>query len=331
MQHPLKKGTVMQNSFTSGIIPAPVLPFHEDGAVDWATYERYLGQLVEGGANAIAMNMAASEGGSLTPDEQAEVIRRAKSVAAGACPIVSGVLSGYTMGAVAAAKRMVDAGADALVVFPSLPTFISKPISIDMLVEFHADIAAAIDVPVIAFQTSNADYPPGTLTELAKIANIVAVKDAAFDFDKSARIVDEVRATKGAMAVLTGNDTFILEAMLLGASGALIGFAGTATAELVRMQSLASQGKITEAYAIWFKLGPLARLCWQAPLRDYRVRMKYVLMRQGILPNCVARKPQPAISAEDRHAIDHCLEQHGLLDPAYHPAGRASVPLRAAS
>jgi 4-hydroxy-tetrahydrodipicolinate synthase len=314
----------MPSDLTSGVIAAPVLPFQEDGSIDWVSYERYIAQLAAGGARAIAMNMAASEGGSLTPDEQSEVIRRAKAVVSNACPIVSGVLSGYTMGAVAAAARMVDAGADALVVFPSLPTFISKPISIDMLVEFHADIAAAVDVPVIAFQTSNSDYPPGTLTELAKIPNMVAVKDAAFDFDKSARIVDELRAAGGKMAVLTGNDTFILEAMLLGASGALIGFAGTATAELVRMHALAMQGKITEAYAIWFKLGPLARLCWQAPLRDYRVRMKYVLMRQGILPNCVARKPQPAVSSADRQAIDACLDQNGLLDPVYHPAGRAT-------
>jgi 4-hydroxy-tetrahydrodipicolinate synthase len=321
----------MSIDVTSGIIPAPVLPFEENGAVDWPTYERYLAQIAEGGVRAIAMNMAASEGGSLTAEEQVEVIRRAKSVVAGACPIVSGVLAGYTAGAIAAAKRMVDAGADALVVFPPLPTFIAKPIPVDMVVGYHADIAGTVQVPVIAFQTSNADYPPGTLTGLAQIPNVVAVKDAAFDFDKSAELIDEARATKGGISVLTGNDTFILEAMLLGAPGALIGFAGTATAELVRMQALAARGAITEAYAIWYKLGPLARLCWRAPLRDYRVRMKYVLMRQGVLPNCVARKPQPAVTEADRRAIDLCFEENGLDDPIFLPAGRASAKLKAAS
>lgn len=320
----------MSQHLVTGVIAAPVLPFKDDGAIDWATYEPYIAGIAEGGARAVAINMAASEGGSLTPDEQAEVVRRTKAVLAGACPVVSGVLSGYTMGAVAAAKRMVEAGADALVVFPSLPTFIPKPIPIDMLVEFHADIAAAVAVPVIAFQTSNADYPPGTLTALAKIPNIVAVKDAAFNFDKSSAILDEVKATEG-IAVLTGNDTFILEHMLLGASGALIGFAGTATAELVRMHDLAKAGRITEAYAIWAKLGPLARLCWSAPLRDYRVRMKYVLMRQGVLPNAIARKPQPAVTEADRQAIDRCFDAYGLDDPVYLPAGRKPARLKAAS
>jgi 4-hydroxy-tetrahydrodipicolinate synthase len=316
---------------TTGIIAAPVLPFRNDGAIDWPTFDRYIAGVAAGGARAIAMNMAASEGGSLTPDEQGQVIKRAKAAVAGACPIISGVLSGYTMGAIAAAKRMVDAGADGLVIFPSLPTFIPKPVPIDMLVEFHADIANSVDVPVIAFQTSNSDYPPGTLTELAKIENIVAVKDAAFNFDKAAAIVDECRATNGAIAALTGNDTFILENLLLGASGALIGFAGTATAEIVRMHEFAKSGKITEAYGIWAKLGPLARLCWSAPLRDYRVRMKYVLTRQGVLPNCVARKPQPAVSSADKEAIDRCLATYGLDDPKYLPAGPGRPTLKAAS
>jgi 4-hydroxy-tetrahydrodipicolinate synthase len=314
----------------SGVIAAPVLPFETNGSVDWPSFERYIGQVVAGGPRAIAINMAASEGGSLSPDEQAEVVRRTRQVVAGACPVVSGVLSGYTNGAVLAARRMVDAGADALVVFPSLPTFISKPVSLDMVVGFHADIAAAVEVPVIAFQTSNSDYPAGTITALAAIPNLVAIKDAAFDFAKSAELVDEARGTNGSVKVLTGNDTFILEAMLLGSAGALIGFAGTATAELVRMQDLARRGAITEAYDIWFKLGPLARLCWAAPLRDYRVRMKYVLQRQGVLPNCIARKPQPGIGEADRQAIDRCFAAHGLDDPRFLPAGRA-VPARAAA
>src|SRR5437870_1286663 len=79
------------------------------------------------GPRAIAMNMAASEGGSLNQAEQLEVIRRSKAAAAG-CPIVSGVLSTYTEGAKDVACRVVDAGADGIVVFPALPTFVSKPV-----------------------------------------------------------------------------------------------------------------------------------------------------------------------------------------------------------
>ncbi len=73
------------------------------------------------------------------------------------------------------------------------------------------------------------DYPAGTIAGLATIPSVVALKDAAFNVDRTVELLEE--AEKTPIKVLTGNDTFILEAMLMGSSGALIGFAGTATAE----------------------------------------------------------------------------------------------------
>ncbi len=318
----------MNTGLNSGVIAAPVMPFETDGAADWATLERYLAQIAAGGVRAVAMNMAASEGGSLDPSEQVEVIRRARAAVANACPIVSGVLSTYTAGARDVARRVVDAGAQGIVIFPALPTFISKPVPVSMIADYHAAIAEAVDVPVLAFQTSNAAYPPGTLAALATIERLVAIKDAAFDVDRTVELLEEAEPT--GIKVLTGNDTFILEALLMGCAGALIGFAGTATAQLVRMHELAHTGKITEAYAIWDRLAPLARVCWRAPLRDYRVRMKYVLMRQGLIPDMTARAPQPALTDKDRADLDRVIAKHGLLSPDFLPAPPASR-MRAAS
>ena len=318
----------MPADLNAGVIAAPVMPFTENGAADWTTLEAYLAQIAAGGVRAIGMNMAASEGGSLDPAEQVEVIRRSRTAVDGICPIISGVLSTYTEGAKDVARRVVDAGAQGIVIFPALPAFMAKPVPVSMIADYHAAIAEVVDVPVLAFQTANAAYPPGTLAALSKIERLVAIKDAAFDIDRTAELIEEAEPT--GIAVLTGNDTFILEAFLLGCPGALIGFAGTATAELVRMQQLAADGKATEAYAIWNRLGPLARLCWRAPLRDYRVRMKYVLMRQGVIPCMTARAPQPAITDRDRADIDRVLERYRLLSPEYLPCAPASR-VRAAS
>ncbi len=318
----------MQAQLNSGVIAAPVTPFRADGAADWPTFDRYMAQVAAGGARAIAVNMAAGEGGSLEPDEQLEAIRRARAAAGGACPVISGVLSTYTAGARNVARRAVDAGAQGIVIFPALPTFISKPVPVSMIADYHAAIAEVVDVPVIAFQTANAAYPPGTLAALARIGRLVAIKDAAFDVDRTVELLEEAEPT--GISVLTGNDTFILEAMLMGCAGALIGFAGTATAQLVRMHDLATAGKITEAYGIWNRLAPLARVCWRAPLRDYRVRMKYVLMRQGVIPDMTARAPQPPLSDRDRADLDRVIAKHGLLSPEFLPAPPESW-MRAAS
>jgi 4-hydroxy-tetrahydrodipicolinate synthase len=312
----------MPHPFQSGVIPAPVMPFDTDAGVDWSTFDRYIGQIAQAGVSAIGVNMAAAEATALEHAEQTEAIRRARRVVAGAVPIISGLIAPYTRGAIEHGKRLVDAGAEGLVIFPPLPTFMSKPLPISVVVDFHAAIAAANPVPVIAFQTANAGYPAGAIKALAGIDNLVAIKDAAFDFDRSWEILEEAAETNGRVAVLTGNDTFILEALLMGSPGALIGFAATATAELVRMQKLTAEKKATEAYAIWDRLAPLARIGWSNPLRDYRARMKYVLMKQGVFSTDVTRAPQTRINDHDRAHIDRLFERFGLSDPRYLPAGR---------
>jgi 4-hydroxy-tetrahydrodipicolinate synthase len=322
MQEAAAAGETMSKAFQAGVIPAPIMPFTETAAVDWATFDRYVAELAGTGVSALAMNMAAAEATALEIDEQLEAIRRTRAVVAGAVPVVSGLISPYTAGAVTHARRLVDAGSQALVVFPPLPTFLSKPLPVSVVVDFHAAVAEAVRVPIIAFQTANAGYPAGTIRALAEIDRVVAIKDAAFDIDRTWEIVEESRETGGRVAVLTGNDTFVLEALLMGCQGALIGLAGAFTAEIVRMQALAAAGQATEAYAIWNELGPIARLCWSAPLRDYRPRMKYVLMKQGVIPCDVTRAPQTRISEEDRLKVDRLFERHRLADARYLPMGR---------
>jgi 4-hydroxy-tetrahydrodipicolinate synthase len=95
------------------------------------------------------------------------------------------------------------------------------------------------------------------------------------------------------------------------------------------MQRHAAAGRATEAYALWNRLAPLARICWRAPLRDYRVRMKYVLVKQGVLPNMHVRAPFPALSPEDKRDIDLAFERHGFADARFLPAGRAPARAKA--
>jgi 4-hydroxy-tetrahydrodipicolinate synthase len=86
---------------------------------------------------------------------------------------------------------------------------------------------------MLAFQTNFCNYPRGTITALSQIRNIVAIKDASFNVDLTLDNIKEARAAKRRIGSLTGSDTFILEAMLMGCDGALIGFAATATDALI--------------------------------------------------------------------------------------------------
>ena len=313
----------MASDLASGIIVAAVQPFEESGAIDWSTTARYVAQLAEAQPRAIAMNMAVSEVSSLEVSEQLEVIRRCRETLAGGCRLLSGLNVTHTAAAKDLSRRLVDAGAEGIVVFPPVPAFLGG-VSLAMIEDYHGAVAEAVKVPLIAFQNNVAAYPKGAITALSRIPGVVAIKDASFSVDNTLSNVEEASAAPRRIGVLTGSDTFILEAMLMGCDGALIGFAATATAALVSMQTHAANGRATEAYGIWHKLGPLARICWRAPIRDYRVRMKYVLMKQGVLPNMRVRAPFPALADEDRRDIDRAFEFFNLADPRFLPAGRTS-------
>lgn len=310
----------MSKSLGQGVVAAPVLPFLENGAIDWNTLDRYIEEVGAGMPRAIAMNMALSEVSSLEVDEQIEVIRRCKARLGDSVTLLSGVNAGHTAAAVKLAKQFEDLGVDGLVIFPPVPAFIGSP-TLSMVTDYHAAVADAVKLPMLAFQNVFSKYPPGTIKALSGIPNIEGIKDASFDVEQTNENIKEAREVDRRIGVLTGSDTFILEAMLMGCDGALIGFAATATAEIVKMQKFAAEHKVTEAYEIWFRLGPLARACWRTPLRDYRVRTKYALMKQGVLPNMKVRAPLTELTEYDRKNIDSIFNEHDLFDARFRPGG----------
>ena len=299
-----------------GIIAAPVLPMLPDASIDWASLRTYIRWIAAQKPTAIAMNMDASEGPSLEHDEQLEVLHVCKEVIAGTVPLVSGLIAGSTAGAVRWGNALREAGAEALAVFPPFPTFLGNPVPSQMIYDFHRAIAEGIGLPLIAFQFPKAfgpDFPPETLARLATIPQIIGLKEASFDTTKTVETIATARALPRKLGIMTGSDTFICEAMVLGCDGALIGFASTATAELIDMHRLVVAKEFVRAFAIWERLGPLARYAWRNPIRDYRPRMKEVLKLQGLIAHATVRPPQLGVDDAERAELARLAAHAGLL------------------
>src|SRR6185295_17749805 len=157
------------------------------------------------------------------------------------------------------------------------------------------------------------DFPPETLARLATIPEIIGLKEASFDTTKTVETVAAARALPRKLGIMTGSDTFICEAMVMGCDGALIGFASTATRELIEMQRAVEAKDFVRAFAIWDRLGPLARYAWRAPIRDYRPRMKEVLVLQGLIAHATVRAPQLGVDDRERAELARLARQTGLL------------------
>lgn len=307
----------------AGIVAAPFLPMLPDESIDWMSLSPYVGWIAAQRPTAIAMNMDASEGPALDRDEQIAVLHASKEAIGGACPLFSGLIAGSTRDAVRWGRELAAAGAEGLAVFPPFPTFLGNPVPSEMIYRYHKAIADGVGLPLVAFQFPKAfgpDFPPDTLARLATIPQVMGLKEASFDTTKTVETIAAAKTLPRKLGILTGSDTFICEAMVMGCDGALIGFAGTATRELIEMHRAVVAKDFVRAFALWERLGPLARYCWRAPIRDYRPRMKEVLKLQGLIAHATVRAPQLGVDDAERAEIHRLAAFAGLLD---------STPLRA--
>ncbi|MFC3321333.1 dihydrodipicolinate synthase family protein [Mesorhizobium cantuariense] len=306
---------VLNRSFR-GIISAPFLPMVGDGKIDWESLRRYIDWITGQAPGVIAVNMDAAEAPALTACERVEIIRVCAEVVRGRVPLICGLIGGSTDQMIAHGRDLVAAGAQGFCVFPPFPVFMGAPIQPEMIRRFHGDIADALDVPLVAFQFPRGwgpDYSGEMLDALASVPQVIAIKESSFDANQTIQTVQAVAALPDRIAVLTGSDTFIYEALLMGCDGALIGFAGTAVSELVAMQRAVDAGNAQLGREIWERLAPLARYCWRAPIRDFRPRMKEVLRLQGLIADSAVRRPQLGIADAEKAELRRIAEAARLI------------------
>ncbi len=304
----------------NGLIPATVLPMNGDGSIDEPALRRYIGWVVEQGPVALAINVDTGEGPHLTHDEKVRILQIVREVTD--IPIVAGLAGPSTDAAVRQAQDFKAAGADALLVFP-IPAYLSQPLNPAVPVLYHARIAQ-VGLPLILFQLQPAlagvNYDADVLEAMVRVDGVIAIKEASFDarrFVDTARLLERLPKK---VTLLTGNDNFILESFLLGATGALIGFGAVMTREQVDMIRAWQEGRTEEAMALGRRVQRLADVVFAAPVGDYRVRLKECLRILGVLESASVRQPLLPIDDAEREHLTAVLKEVGLLTPTTAPA-----------
>ena len=275
-----------------GLIPATVLPMTADGSIDEPALRAYIAWVVDQGPVALAINVDTGEGPHLTHDEKVRVLRIVRDVTD--IPIVAGLA-----GSVHGRRRPPGHGLPGrrrrrapLVPDPGLP---ERAARLRASRSNYLEAVAEVGLPIILFQLQPAlagvNFEPDTLRAMASVDGVVAIKEASFD---ARRFVDTVRLIADLprpITLLTGNDNFILESFMLGATGALIGFGAVMTREQVQMIEAWQAGRIDEARALGVRVQRLADVVFAKPVGDYRVRLKECLRILGVLEAAHVRRP----------------------------------------
>lgn len=291
-----------------GLIPAIVMPFDENFKLQEDILEKYVELICRAKIVAIAVNTDAGEGAFLSQDEREKILKLVKKVAK-KIPVVCGLGGSNTYQVTEFAKRYKDYGADYFLVFPHF-AFRGLRGKDKAVVEYHQTIAK-IDVPLILFQLQEdlggVHYSDETISELVQIDNVVAIKEATFDALKFRNMKILLESLPKKISLLTGNDNFIIESFIIGAHGALIGF-GSVFAEIqADAINLALTGKYQEALEKFAPIENLCNFCFWRPVRDYRLRMKHVLVKQKIFKNAIVQPPLPQIEENELRILEKIL------------------------
>ena len=301
----------------AGVIPAVLLPFHEDLSIDEASYRAHLRDVASvEGLSAITVNAHASEVASCTFDEQRRVLEISKEELK--LPIVNGVYADGSLEAARIARMATQGGASALLVFPpGIYTFGQRP---EMALEHLRRIADATDLPLILFQYPLAGGQGYPLSTLEKIFDAVPAVKAIKDWCANPQLHErQIRVLQSrSVNVLTTHSSWLLSSLVLGCNGLLSG-SGSVIADLqAKLFRAVKAGKMAEAKALHDRITPTAEVFYAEPWVDMHNRMKEALVLLGRLPRAVVRPPLAKLAAEEIERIRAALAAAGLLEQDTH-------------
>lgn len=200
------------------IITAMITPFHEDGSVNYQVAEELAAYLVDHGTDAIVVCGTTGESPTLTWDEEYELFQVVQKAIAGKGKVIAGTGSNSTTEAIAATQKAAKLGLDAsLQVVP----YYNKPPQAGLYRHFEAIAKASPDFPLVLYNIpgrTGQNLLPETVAELAKIPNIVAIKEASGSLDQ----VSQVRClTPPEFRIYSGDDSLTLPMLSIGSYGVI--------------------------------------------------------------------------------------------------------------
>jgi 4-hydroxy-tetrahydrodipicolinate synthase len=286
----------------AGVIAGVATPMREDESIDWSALEAHLDTFVGCGLAGVVVNADTGEGALLTPDEREAVLRFAVRQIGERVPVVAGLPPARTGSAAASARTAGDFGAAALQVFTP-PVFMGTPLAAEPVVAYYGAIAAATDVPLIVYQAPaglGVTFELDVLARLAEAPGVQAIKDSSWSPVRYAESAAAFAGDRHDVALLSGQDSFILDSLVAGADGAMLAAAATDAGAYATMWARRGTAGAAE---IQGALDPFLERLFAPPLRDFRARLKVMLAHDGLISTPTVRTPLQPVGAGEAASL----------------------------
>src|SRR6202521_4588091 len=295
----------------TGTSTALVTPFRVDGLLDEPALRALIKRQIDAGIGFLVPCGTTGESPTLTHEEHLRVVEITVELAKGKVPVLAGAGGYNTAEVIALARELATLGADGIL---SVTPYYNKPTQEGLFQHYRA-IAEALPLPIILYSVqgrTGVNIEPGTVKRLARIENIIGIKEASGNVSQMAAILN---AVPNDFIVLSGDDAITLPLIALGGRGVISVVSNEIPREMSQLTRLALQGDYASAREIHRRFHPLMEINF---VESNPIPVKAALVEMGLLEP-VWRLPLVPPKTENRARIRAVLESLELV-PRVHAA-----------
>lgn len=283
---------------------ALVLPMFEDGSIDYEGYKRQVQRMIDGGVKALLVNGTTGEPATIDIEDEFELTKITVEMAKGTgVKVIVGAGSNYTAQAIRKAKFNAEAGADAnLVVTP----YYNKT-SQRGLIEHYKAVAAASDLPLIMYNVpgrTGMEISVDTVVELAKVPNIVAMKDATDDIAYAMEVLTRTKDMD--FDLYSGCDDNILPFIAAGGKGVISVLSNLYPRETEMFAQAALKGDLELARKMAYDLNDVSKYLF---IDVNPIMPKAALKHMGVIESDMLRQPLIPTTEENKKLLFDAMKE----------------------
>jgi 4-hydroxy-tetrahydrodipicolinate synthase len=288
-----------------GSLVALVTPMQADGSIDKKSLHELVEWHIAEKTDGIVVVGTTGEAATLTEDEQYHIIADVVAQVAGRVPVIAGTGTNSTQHTILLTRHAKKAGADAaLIVTP----YYNKPTQNGLLQHYKA-IAEKVTLPIIMYNVPGrtaCDMLPETVERLAKISNIIGIKEATGKVERTAEIYKRCRKS---FAIYSGDDATALDSMLQGAIGVISVTANIAPQKMHDLCEAILTGDKAMAERLNAELMPLHTKLF---VESNPIPTKWVLNQMGLIPSGI-RLPLSPLDPKFHADLKEAMQESGVV------------------
>ncbi|PKG37615.1 4-hydroxy-tetrahydrodipicolinate synthase [Psychromonas sp. Urea-02u-13] len=290
----------------TGSIVALVTPMDKTGEIDFSTLKELVEFHIKSGTSAIVAVGTTGESATLNVDDHVKVVMKTVEFAAGRIDIIAGNGANSTAEAITFSKLFAHSG---IVAGLNVTPYYNKPTQEGLYQHFKA-IAESSDLAQILYNVPGrtaVDMLPETVARLAKIDNIIGIKEATGDLNRLAEIKALVADD---FLLYSGDDATGCDFMLQGGNGVISVTSNVAPAQMAKMCEFALAGNALEAQQINQQLMPVHNKLF---VEANPIPVKWACVELGLIPSADCRLPLTILADEFHNDVRDALTEAKLF------------------